>query len=179
MLAAEKKNVNNIIENYLKILNDLKINPALRDELFKKKFNLFPENLQFLNFKEVQPHSVERKAVHSELIDMQKLLNLAKSKKKAKQLYYENKKKEQNRSKSAEQEGKSHETSFNSVPLKDSTLLFENTAVPQNNPISVIKNGIAKSFNIEDHLKDKNQNISNGLGEVKLPQIEDYQSINC
>ena len=176
MLSSEKKNVNGLIENYLKLINEMKINPIIREELFKKKFNLFPETLQFLNFKEIQPHNVEKKAVQNDLIDMQKLLNLAKSKKKAKQLYYENHKKEQNRSKSFELELKGNE-SFESTGKKDvGSLLFENTMIPQNNPITMIKNGIAKSFNIESNLKDKNENISNSLGEIKLPQIEDYQS---
>jgi hypothetical protein len=177
MLTSEKKSVNNIIENYMKLLNDLKVNPALREELYKKKFNVLPENLQFLNFKEIQTHSVEKKAVQNELIDMQKLLNLAKSKKKAKQQFYDNKKREQSRSKSFELELKNNDSSIiSNNQRKDTAQLFENTMIPQNNPISIIKNGITKSFNIEDHLKDKNENISNSLGEIKLPKIEEYQS---
>ena len=49
--------------------------------------------------------------------------------------------------------------------------------IPQNNPISMIKSGIAKSVNIVDNLKDKNENITSTVGEIKLPQIEEYQSI--
>ena len=40
----------------------------------------------------------------------------------------------------------------------------------------MIKSGIAKSFNIEDNLKDKKDNIMSTVGEIKLPQIEEYQS---
>ena len=70
MLNHEKKGIHNSIQGYLNLLNDLKVNPNLRDELYKKKFNLFPESLQFLNFKETQSHSVEKKTVQNELIDM-------------------------------------------------------------------------------------------------------------
>lgn len=70
MLNHEKRSIDNSIQSYLNFLNDLKINPNLRDELYKKKFNLFPENLQFLNFKEMQSHSVEKKTVQNEHIDM-------------------------------------------------------------------------------------------------------------
>jgi hypothetical protein len=70
MLNHEKKGIHNSIQGYLNLLNDLKVNPNLRDELYKKKFNLFSENLQFLNFKETQSHSVEKKTVQNELIDM-------------------------------------------------------------------------------------------------------------
>lgn len=57
------------------------------------------------------------------------------------------------------------------------TQLFQNTMIPQNNnPISIIKNGIVKSYHIEENLKDKNQNISSSLGEMRLPQIDEYQS---
>ena len=70
MLTYEKKSVQSTIQSYMNFLSDLKINSNLRDELYKKKFNLFPENLQFLNFKEMQSHSVEKKTVQNELIDM-------------------------------------------------------------------------------------------------------------
>ena len=175
MLNIDKNNVTEVIESYVKLLNEMKINPSLKEELYKKKFNLFPENLQFLNYKEVQPHSVEKKAVQNEIIDMQKLLNLAKTKKKAKQQYYDNKKKDLNKSKSLEIDMRANESWVASNTKKESGTLFENTMI-QNNPISVIKNGIAKSFNIEDILKDKNENISNSLGEIKLPKVEEYQS---
>jgi hypothetical protein len=57
------------------------------------------------------------------------------------------------------------------------TQLFQHTMIPQNNnPISIIKNGIAKSYHIEENLKDKNENITTSLGEMRLPQIEEYQS---
>lgn len=57
------------------------------------------------------------------------------------------------------------------------TTLFQHTMIPQNNPIAIIKNGIAKSYHIEENIKDKNENLNQNLGENKLPQIEEYQSI--
>ena len=73
MLNGEKKNVNEMIESYVKFLNELKGNSSLREDLYKKKFAIFPETLQYLNFKEIQSHNIEKKAVQSELIDMYKL----------------------------------------------------------------------------------------------------------
>lgn len=63
------------------------------------------------------------------------------------------------------------------APKKENLQIFVNTMIPQNNPISMIKSGIAKSVNIVDNLKDKNENITSTVGEIKLPQIEEYQSI--
>ena len=61
MLNNEKKSVNNTIQSYMNFLKELKVNPNLREELYKKKFNLFPENLQFINFKEIHSNNVEKK----------------------------------------------------------------------------------------------------------------------
>ena len=103
------------------------------------------------------------------------MLNLAKSKKIAKQKYYEDKK-DHNRSKSLIEDQIVKDLMI-SQKLNEGNL-FLNTMVPQNNPISMIKNGIEKSYNIEEILKDKNKNISQSLGETYLPQLDDYQSKN-
>jgi len=67
--------------------------------------------------------------------------------------------------------------SFGSMSKIEPNQLFLHTMIPQNNnPISIIKNGIAKSYHIEENLKDKNENITTSLGEMRLPKIEEYQS---
>jgi len=121
----------------------------------------------------VQSHSVEKKTVQNELIDMQKLLNLAKSKKYAKQQYFDEKRNKDH------QKSRSIEDNNNDISIalkKSGSNLFENTSIPHN-PISMIKSGIAKSLNLEGNLKDKNINITQSLGEVKLPKIEEYQKL--
>lgn len=70
ILNYEKNNINGMIETYTNFLNELKGNPSIREDLYKKKFAILPESLQFLNFKENLTHNVEKKAVQSELIDM-------------------------------------------------------------------------------------------------------------
>ena len=70
MLTKDNRTVTNTIQGYLNFLSEIKANPSLRDELYKKKFNLQPENLHFLNFKETRSHNVEKKTVQNELIDM-------------------------------------------------------------------------------------------------------------
>ena len=51
-----------MIETYTNFLNELKGNPSIREDLYKKKFAILPESLQFLNFKENLTHNVEKKA---------------------------------------------------------------------------------------------------------------------
>ena len=71
---------------------------------------------------------------------------------------------------------KNENESFVTYPKLGKTELFEHTMIPVNNPISMIKSGIKRSFNLEDNLKDKNENINHQLGDIRLPQIDEYQS---